>query len=333
MALPRRIAITAGTAVLASLFVLHPGATAGAPGSAARTGGYEIGLLGDMPYGDLGRAQYPNVIADLNRHHLAFSAFDGDLKNGSERCDQGAYDLAAASYASFRDPLVYVPGDNEWTDCDRPSAGSYDPNERLALVRRMFAATPRSLGRRTIPLLRQSARYPENVRWSLGGVTYVGLNVPGSDNDYPQFDASGKQVDGDLTEYTARNAADLAWLAQSFAAAKAEHARAVMVVIQADMWASADPTAHYADTKTTLARQAIEFGRPVVLVNGDTHVLRIDKPLTDKAGTVLENVTRVQTFGSSQNHWISATVDPREPAVFTFHQHIVAANVPPYVAP
>ncbi|HEV7756205.1 MAG TPA: hypothetical protein VGO94_10140 [Mycobacteriales bacterium] len=48
---------------------------------------------------------------------------------------------------------------------------------------------------------------------------------------------------------------------------------------------------------------------------------------------MLMNVTRVQTFGSAQNHWISATVDPRDPEVFTFHQHLIEANAPTYVAP
>jgi hypothetical protein len=30
---------------------------------------------------------------------------------------------------------------------------------------------------------------------------------------------------------------------------------------------------------------------------------------------------------------VSATVDPRDPNVFTFHQHIVPANVSVYVKP
>jgi hypothetical protein len=47
---------------------------------------YEVGLLGDMPYGDYGRAHYPAVIADINATKLAFSVFDGDTKNGSEPC-------------------------------------------------------------------------------------------------------------------------------------------------------------------------------------------------------------------------------------------------------
>lgn len=299
-------------------------------GEDERENGYEIGLIGDMPYGDTGRAQFPDVIADINAHRLAFTAFDGDLKNGKERCDQPQYDAALANFNSFKDPLVYVPGDNEWTDCDRASNGSYDPNERLALVRTMFAAGPDSLGQRTIALTRQSAQYPENVRWQRGDVTYLGLNVPGSDNNAPQFDATGKQVDGDLAEYTARNAANLAWLDASFAAARAAHSVAVMVIIQADMWSAGDPTAHFADTRTALARLAIGFAGPVVLVNGDSHFLKIDKPLTDAKGNVIENFTRVQTFGSAQNHWVSATVDPPDPSVFEFHQHVVAANLLPH---
>jgi hypothetical protein len=294
---------------------------------------YEIALIGDMPYGDAGRAQFPNVINEINHSDVAFTAFDGDIKNGSERCDQPAYDLAARNFASFQRPLVYVPGDNEWTDCDRASNGSYDPNERLALVRKMFASTQESPGRHKLKLTRQSARYPENVRWTYDRVTYAGLNVTGSDNNAAQFDSSGKQIDGDQAEYTARNAANLEWLDKAFAAAKADHSAAVMIVIQADMWAAEDTATHFADTKRELARLSIGFPGQVVLVNGDSHFLNIDKPLTDANGTAIQNFTRVQTFGSDQNHWVSATVDPRSPEVFTFHQHIVKANVPAYVSP
>jgi hypothetical protein len=38
--------------------------------------------------------------------------------------------------------------------------------------------------------LERQAGYPENVRWAYGPVTYVGLNVTGSDNNAPQFDAA-----------------------------------------------------------------------------------------------------------------------------------------------
>jgi hypothetical protein len=196
---------------------------------------YEIGLIGDVPYGDTGRKQLPALVADLNAHELAFTTFDGDIKNGKERCDQPAYDLALGNLNSLKAPVFFVPGDNEWTDCDRASNGSYDPNERLALVRRTFAAGSQSLGQHKLPLTRQSTQYPENIRWAYGQVTYIGLNISGSDNNAPQFDATGKQTDGDAAEYSARNAANLAWLDAGFAAAKQAKSVAVMVVIQADM--------------------------------------------------------------------------------------------------
>jgi hypothetical protein len=326
-------AALAAVAVTVSLVTVRGSAAA----SPTRLGGsaapYEIALIGDMPYGDVGRAQFHNVIAEINHSRIAFTAFDGDIKNGSERCDQWQYDLATKNFGAFRQPLIYVPGDNEWTDCDRVSNGGYDANERLALVRRTFFGTPFSLGERTLRLTRQSAQYPENLSWTYGRVTYAGLNIPGSDNNAPQFDSTGRQIDGDQAEYTARNAANLTWLDQTFAAAKADHSAAVVIVIQADMWSAGDPTAHFTDTKRELARLSIGFPGQVVLINGDSHFLQIDKPLTDANNTVIQNFTRVQTFGSAQNHWVTATVNPRDPNIFTFHQHIVAANLPTYVSP
>jgi len=147
-------------------------------------------------------------------------------------------------------------------------------------------------------------------------------------------------------EYRARNRANLAWLDASFAAAKSAHSEAVMIVLQADMWdpeaAAENALVHYADTKNALARLAIDFRGPVVLVNGDSHSFEMDKPLTDAATVnaagddgpnVIENFTRVTTFGEAQNHWVSATVDPTDPNVFSFHQHIVPANIPSYTPP
>jgi hypothetical protein len=329
-------------------------------------GAYAVGLFGDMPYGDYGRAKYPNLIDDMNRTNLAFSVFDGDIKNGSEPCyadphtpapgsvtpDKAVadathpdiYKYALGLFGRFRDPVVFVPGDNEWTDCDRPATKDgaiSDSNDRLAYERTLFYPTSRSLGQRTIQQVRQSAAYPENVRWSQGPVTFIGLNIPGSDNNFADGGKNGPAAQGQA-EYAARNAANLAWLRAGFAAAKAAHAKGVMIVIQADMW---DPTAtvtHFADTKAELTRQSVAFDGEVVLVNGDSHSFQMDKPLTDAATTnaaglpgtnVIENFTRVTTFGDVQNHWVSVTIDATDPNVFAFHQHLVTANLPTYTAP
>jgi hypothetical protein len=368
------LAAGATLALSATITVVVP-SIAGAAGADDRggvqhSGGegqrYEVGLFGDMPYGDYGRAHYPALIADMNRQKVAFSVFDGDSKNGSEPCYADPHpenpanptpDLAVADaahpdvykyalnlFGQFRDPVVYLPGDNDWTDCDRPSTiGGLvsDSNDRLAYERGLFYPTNRSLGQHTITLTRQSDAYPENVRWAKGPVTYLGLNIPGSDNNFADGGKNGPAAEGQA-EYAARNAANLQWLRAGFAAAKAAHSKAVMIVIQADMW---DPTAtltHYADTRRELFTQTTAFDGQVVLVNGDSHSFEVDKPLTDYATTnaaglpganVVQNFTRVTTFGEVQNHWVSVTIDANDPDVFTFHQHIVAANVPVYTPP
>ena len=337
---------------------------------------YEIGLVGDMPYADYGRRLYPNVLADLNRHELAFSIFDGDTKNGSESCfadahpatatatpegavstapytgltgfaqGQDVYAYALDLFAQFVRPVVYLPGDNEWTDCDRSSlTNRSDSVDRLDYLRRLSFPTDQSLGQHTMTLVRQSAAYPENVRWRKGPVTYVGLNVTGSDNNF--IDATNTKKDGPIAqaqaEYTARNAANLQWLKDSFAAAKASGSKGVLLSIQADMWDPSAVQTHFKDTKDELVRQVTAFAGPVVLVNGDSHSFEVDKPLLDAAttnaagkagvGNVIQNFTRVTTFGEYQYHWVSATIDPEDPELFSFHQHLVRADVPAYTLP
>jgi hypothetical protein len=115
-----------------------------------------------------------------------------------------------------------------------------------------------------------------------------------------------------------------------------------MIIIQADMWDATAALTHYADTKRELFLQSTAFAGQVVLVNGDSHQFKMDKPLTDYATTnaaglagpnVVENFTRVTTFGEAQDHWVGATIDLRNPNAFTFQQHVVAANVPAYTPP
>ena len=60
-------------------------ATAPMPAGASDTpGAYAIGLWGDLPYSDVqAQVGVPNLIAYMNRHELAFTVHDGDLKAGS----------------------------------------------------------------------------------------------------------------------------------------------------------------------------------------------------------------------------------------------------------
>jgi hypothetical protein len=70
-----------------------------------------------------------------------------------------------------------------------------------------------------------------------------------------------------------------------------------------------------------------QFGKPVVLVHGDSHYFRLDKPLVDARNQRVMNFTRVETFGPPDMHWVRATVDSSDPNLFRFEPVVVKANV------
>jgi hypothetical protein len=310
---------------------------------------YTIALWGDMPYNALGKAQYPALLADVNAHHVAFSVFDGDLKAGGDgMCsDENLYTPALGYFATLERPFVWLPGDNDWTDCwgrYGPGTGGFDPLERLDHERALFASTDWSLGQEKIRLTRQSseggdyAKYVENVRWRRGPVVYIGANVQGSNDNYPYAGVDGEsrqqsEIDRMRAEEIARKAAVIHWLQVGFAYAKKVGAKGVMVIWQADP--NFNNEQHLPDTRSydafadyiaALRAETIAFGGQVVLVHGDSHYFKLDKPLNAESGGVLANFTRLETFGARNDHWVSATVDPSNPDLFVFQPRIVPAN-------
>ena len=81
-----------------------------------------------------------------------------------------------------------------------------------------------------------------------------------------------------------------------------------------------------------LERETLAFGRPVVLVHGDSHYFRMDQPLLDaRSRRRIENFTRVETFGNPDVHWVKASVDWRDPNVFTFRPQHVRKNLAEHI--
>ena len=80
----------------------------------------------------------------------------------------------------------------------------------------------------------------------------------------------------------------------------------------------------FAEFKKALEEETAAFGESVVLVHGDIHTFRIDKPGISEQ--YLLNFTRIETFGSPEVHWARASVDTRDPEVFTSHPEIVEEN-------
>jgi hypothetical protein len=340
----RVLAAVIGVAVVATAALGVQAGLANGAGPAS----YTIGLFGDMPYNTLGKQQYPALLADINKANVSFSVFDGDLKAGGDgACVDSLYTTARDNFNTLERPLVWLPGDNDWTDCwgrYGPGTGGFDPIERLNHERQLFDSTGQSLGRKTLTLTRESAEggdytiYSENVRWSYGPVVYIGLNVQGSNDNYPYAGVDGEtrpqsEIDRQRAEEVARKAADIHWLDEGFAFAKQSGAKGVMVIWQADPNFNneqhlTDPRSYdaYADYVNALRADTMAFPGQVALVHGDSHYFKLDKPLNNASGGVLRNFTRVETFGARNTHWVSAAIDPNDPNLFVFEPRLVPGN-------
>ncbi len=287
---------------------------------------YDFALIGDVPYDELQATNlFPNMIEELNQARLAFVVHDGDIKSGSTPCTDDCFERVFAQFQSIRHPLVYLFGDNEWSDCGKMKTNAFDPLERLQKLRDLFTQGGQSLGQRTMSLARQSdeprfAAFRENVRWTYGGVMFAGLNVPGDDNHFG------------TPEFGPRNDANIGWIHDAFAIATRENLRAVMIIMQAnphfDLAVTNQLRHGFNEMLEVIEKETLAFKKPVVFVHGDSHYFRIDQPLLgSRSRRRIENFTRVETFGNPDVHWLRVSVDWRDPNVFRFHAQYVRKNL------
>ena len=243
-------------------------------------GAFTLAVYGDAPYGTTptDTAQFdatPAFLRSVNADpDVSTVVHVGDVHSGKQYCTQ-SYDQAVADlWTRFADPLVYTPGDNEWTDCHKaaegggkfnPTTGQVDyvtdpttgrpvdyaggnPVDNLALVRSTFFNRPgRTLGSGSLRVLSQAqvdnhahptdGQYVENVLWQQRGIVFVTINVPGgSNNDADPWYGAPSASPSQQTEAAQRTAADLRWLDRAFFVAHDEHAGGVVVIEQSDMW-------------------------------------------------------------------------------------------------
>jgi hypothetical protein len=311
-----------------------PPASTPAPSSRA----FRAAIMGDMPYHapddpkrDSIMAAYHAVLDTIGAENVAFVVHVGDITGAT--CSDSLYALRLREFSAVPHPFIYTFGDNEWTDCARDGK---DPIERIAKLRELFTQGNTSLGRRTIPLERQSAqpqyaKFRENVRWTMGDVVFLTLSLPGSNNN------RGTDTTKAPAEYVERNAANMAWLRDGFAVGTRERRRGVAVFMQANpglsttagRWGPRGKPDGFADFLREFQQLAVAFGKPVALVHGDTHYFRVDQPFSDSTTHLTyTNITRAETYGNPNFHAVLMTVDPASPNLFRFEPLAVPRNAP-----
>jgi hypothetical protein len=372
---------------IAGLLAIAPSAAASANTDGSRDigrGGVTMAVYGDAPYGTspTDTAQFaatPAFIDSVNADPDVRSVVHlGDIHSGKQYCTRSYDESIAALWTRFADPLVYTPGDNEWTDCHKKAegGGSYDPATgqiiyvtdpgtgapvdyasgnplaNLQLIRSIFFAHPgHALGGGQLRVLSQAQvpdpahpgdqQYVENVMWLTHGTLFVTINVPGgSNNDADPWYGPPTQTLPQSAEAAARTSADLRWLDLAFTIARYTGVGSVAVAEQADLWdLDGNTPAHltnYEPIVSSLATHTTQFARPVLLLEGDSHIYRSDNPLQQGAPCTgdqdvcgyddwnshpfyaVPNLHRIVVHGSTfPLEWLKLTITPGTPYATT----------------
>ncbi|QWD77254.1 hypothetical protein [Polynucleobacter sp. MWH-Svant-W18] len=293
---------------------------------------FKFVAIGDMPYNPpKDYVRYERLITEINRLKPSFTLFIGDTKSGSSNCSDEFNQLVKNYFNQFNGPLIYSVGDNEWTDCHRPLAGSYEPLERLARLRQTFFQNKMSLGKQALQLSRQSdldpqySKFVENSSFVKNGVLFVNLHIPGSNNNFERDEAA-------KAEYRERNQANLSWIKRAFDLASTKQYVGLVIFYQADMFYTGkepiDPESGYRDTLLSLSKHAEELKKPILLIHGDSHRLIIDQPLkTPDQKHALENVLRLQVMGAELIQGVEIEVDPKSEQPFSFTPILLKQNM------
>lgn len=230
-------------------------------------------VASDNPYADDGLARLEQIYRSAGK--VTFLAHLGDLKSGTRLCDLKGYQTMAALFREQLPPLVYSPGDNDWTDCRRAVAGDFDPQERLARLREIFYADPTVLRLDKLHVHRPvdlAADYPELFWFRYGHVLFINWHVVGSSNNRMPDDPAA------MAEFQARSQANARITAAALKGYKG-YLRALVILAHGNMALEQQtPPPAYQPLHQLLEQVLAQTKAPVLVIHGDDHTYFSDKP-------------------------------------------------------
>jgi hypothetical protein len=311
---------------------------------------FEFVVLGDTAYTDTSYTDYEKLIDKINDSDPAFSIHVGDTL-GYQSCTDETYDRIDGFFSRFEMPLVYTPGDNEWTDCEEPGSDARASGDweavanyklsRLAELRSRYFSIDESLGKRKITQKRQSEygkdehkAFVENAYWIHGGVLFGTVHIVGSSDGFHPY------ILGQTHESVARRGANYSWIMRMADIAEEHDVKAIVLAAHGDMFERREKSPHGSPFSGTMIRGgkygpyvgyvhamsvlASKFARPILLVHGDHHRFVIDRPMMMKGDDDepdklrYQNLTRLQVFGAPELRAVKVSVNPESDSVFGF---------------
>jgi hypothetical protein len=240
-------------------------------------------ILADTPYSDkekqmlqgpdgilyrLINAQKPSIVMHL-----------GDFKSGGDSCTNELLIEHKALLAQIQPgKIIYTPGDNDWTDCDRFWLfHSYDELERLEYLTKLMFKTPPLLSEGLTDLTEQSTQI-ENKLWINDRLAISTLHIVGTSNGRDDIKKSTRQ--SAIKNADNRDKANLDWLKNI--EEKSKNFDALIIGFQADIYQQkviksppCQDSSEEACDAFSIYRQAFQdlakrIKKPILISHGDT---------------------------------------------------------------
>ncbi|TWX72186.1 hypothetical protein ESZ36_01735 [Colwellia demingiae] len=203
----------------------------------------------------------------------------GDFKSGGKSCTDDLLREHKALLAQiYPGKIIYTPGDNDWTDCDRSTLlYSFNELERLDFLIKLMFKTPPLLTNDLPSIMTQHSQI-ENKLWINDRLAISTLHIVGTSNGRANIDKS-KQDDA-IKKVDARDKINLTWLKNI--EDKAKDFDALIIGFQADIYqqsvvdsGSCDNSSLTACDAFSLYRQAFKdlakrINKPILISHGDT---------------------------------------------------------------
>jgi hypothetical protein len=240
-------------------------------------------VFADTPYSSAQEQSLQSHITQLNQAATSlFVIHLGDIKGGYKAttqqnpCIQDYYVTVANIFHESSAPVFFIPGDNEWNDCE-------DPDQAWGLwwthLHQFETFWPDA------PVVERQAVREENFAWVTHQVLLIGINLVG-----------GKMNNPDAWDL--RLAQDAEWVANQLTSKKSEVGSAVIF----GHTPPNNPKSKAFFDAFRLSAQSFE--KPILYMNGDLHKWLVQKPFPVDA----PNVTQVQSEGGSAQP-VQITVD------------------------
>jgi len=240
-------------------------------------------VLADTPYSDKEKQmlQGPNGLLYrlINETNPTVVMHLGDFKSGGKSCTDDLLREHKALLAQiYPGKIIYTPGDNDWTDCDRSTLlYSFNELERLDFLIKLMFKTPPLLTNDLPSIMTQHSQI-ENKLWINDRLAISTLHIVGTSNGRANIDKS-KQDDA-IKKVDARDKINLTWLKKI--EDKSKDFDALIIGFQADIYqqsvvdsGSCDNSSLTACDAFSLYRQAFKdlakrINKPILISHGDT---------------------------------------------------------------